>query len=77
MGKVVAISVVDGSGAGAPGQTVMAGDFELTTGSDGTARALLTDDDTTIKVNGVTAYQGPVDALRSVEVFTAKGQRVG
>lgn len=77
MGQVVKISVVDAAGAGAAGQSIMAGDFELTTSSTGLAQALLDDGDTTIKVNGVMAYQGPVAGLRPLEVFTAKGERVG
>jgi hypothetical protein len=77
MGRIVKISVVDATGTGAAGQSVVAGDFELTTSSDGITQALLDDGQTTITVNGVQAYQGPADALRPVEVFTAKGERVG
>ncbi|MCA9576111.1 MAG: hypothetical protein R3B40_23835 [Polyangiales bacterium] len=76
MGRVVKISVVDAAGAGASGQSVMAGDFELTTSASGVVQALLDDGDTTIKVNGVTAYHGPVDALRPMEVFKSTGERV-
>ena len=54
----------------------MAGDFELTTSASGVVQALLDDGDTTIKVNGVTAYHGPVDALRPMEVFKSTGERV-
>ncbi len=76
MGRVVKFSVVDAKGAGAAGQTVVAGDAELTTGSAGLVQALLDDGNTVIKVNGVKAYDGAVADLRPLEVFTATGQRV-
>lgn len=75
MGKVVKFSVVDDAGVAASGQKVNAGDFELTTGSNGLAQALLDDGHTVIRVNGVLAYEGTVDALRPMEVFTTGGER--
>jgi acyl CoA:acetate/3-ketoacid CoA transferase alpha subunit len=76
MGRIVKIRVVDAMGTGAAGQSVMAGEFELTTSSEGITQALLDDGQTTITVNGVKAYEGSADALRPIEVFTAKGERV-
>ena len=75
MSKIVKFSVVDASGAAAPGQKVTAGDVELTTSSSGLAQALLDDGNTVIKVNGVQGYEGPVAGLKSVEVFTTAGER--
>ena len=75
MGKVVRFTVVDATGAVAAGQTILAGDVELTTTSQGVAQALMDDGNTVIKVNGVKAYEGAVEALKSVETFTTSGQR--
>jgi len=76
MGRVVKFSVVDASGAGAGGQTVVAGDASLTTTSAGAAQALLEDGDTVITINGVKVYDGPVANLRPVEKFTTAGTRL-
>jgi hypothetical protein len=75
MGRVIKFSVVDGAGVGASGQLVVAGGFELTTGSGGLAQALLDDGPTTIKVNGVVAYEGPTAELKPLEVITTAGVR--
>jgi hypothetical protein len=75
MGKLVKFSVVDAAGAGAAGQRVRAGDVELETGATGLVQALLDDGSTVIAVNGTKVYEGPVAALRPVEVFTTTGER--
>ena len=75
MGRVVRFSVVDDSGAPASGQTIASATFEVTTGADGLAQALLDDDDTAITLNGVVVYQGTLEALRPVEEFTTAGKR--
>lgn len=75
MAKIVKFNVVDASGAGAAGQKLVAGNVELTTAANGFAQALLDDGTTVIHVNGVKVYEGPVEALRPVEVFTTSGQR--
>lgn len=77
MGRIVKFSVVDGNGAGVGGQNVVAGDASLTTGSAGVVQALLDEGSTVITVNGVKAYDGPVDGLKPLEVFTTAGKRVG
>ena len=76
MGKVVKFSVIDAKGAGAGGQTVVAGDASVTTTAAGVAQALLDEGDTVILVNGVKAYEGPVANLKPMETFTVSGQRV-
>lgn len=75
MGKLVKFNVVDGTGAAAAGQTVIAGTTELKTGTSGIVQALLDDGDTKITVNGVVVYEGPVASLNAVEMFTTKGTR--
>jgi hypothetical protein len=75
MAKLVKFNVVDGAGASAAGQKLIAGGLELTTGDNGFAQALLDDGTTQIALNGKVVYDGPVDALKSVEVFTLAGQR--
>jgi hypothetical protein len=75
MGKVIKFSVVDGAGAGVLGQKVVAGDSECVTGLNGMAQALLEEGNTVITVNGKKAYEGPVDSLQPLEVFTVSGQR--
>lgn len=77
MGKVVKISVVDGAGVGVGGQAVQAGGFDLTTTSAGLTQALLDDGRTVITINGVKAYEGDVEGLKSLEVFTISGERKG
>ncbi len=77
MGRIVKFSIVDAAGVGAAGQKVTAGDFELTTTSTGAAQALLDDGPTTVTVNGVTVFEGRVEDLRALEVFTATGERIG
>jgi len=76
MGRVVKFSVVDANGSGIGGQTVIAGDASLTTNASGVAQALLDEGSTIISVNGLKAYDGPVAALRPLEVFTTTGKRV-
>lgn len=76
MARIVKFSVVDEKGVGAGGQRVSTGEHEVTTTSAGMAQALLEDDVvTTITVNGVKAYEGPVAALKPLEVFTIAGER--
>lgn len=77
MGRVVKFSVVDANGAGVAGQTVHVGDDKLSTSSAGQAQVLLEEGQTSIKVNGVKAYDGPVSGLKPLETFTTTGQRVG
>lgn len=75
MGRVVKFTVVDAGGAGASGQKLRAGEVELVTTSSGQAQALLDDGTTVIMLNGKKVYEGPVEALRPVEVFTTSGER--
>ncbi|MEZ4263674.1 MAG: hypothetical protein R3B36_31565 [Polyangiaceae bacterium] len=76
MGRLVKFSVVDGNGAGVGGQTVVAGEASVTTNVSGLGQALLEDGSTVITVNGVKVYEGPVAALKPLEVFTTAGKRV-
>jgi hypothetical protein len=75
MGRVVRFSVVNESGAPAPGQTIASASFEVTTNVDGQAQALLDDEDTSITLNGVVIYKGPIEALKPREEFTTTGER--
>jgi hypothetical protein len=76
MGRLVKFSVVDAKGAGVGGQTVVAGAAAVTTNGSGMGQALLDDGTTVITVNGVKVYDGPVEALKPLEVFTTAGKRV-
>lgn len=76
MGRIVKFKVVDAKGDAAAGQNVVAGEVGLTTTAGGAAQALLDDGNTTISVNGIKAYDGPVSDLRALEVFTIAGKRV-
>jgi len=75
MGRIVKFSVVNEAGAGEAGQTIKAGDSEVTTGASGLAQVLLDDGDTVVTINGKEVYRGSVTALKPLEVFTTAGQR--
>ena len=75
MGRLVKISVVDGSGHGVAGKTLIAGGAEIKTGASGLAQVLLDDGDTVITMNDIEVYRGPAEALRATEIVTVEGQR--
>jgi hypothetical protein len=75
MAKLVKFTVIDANGAALGGQKLVAGGSELTTSSAGLAQALLDDGTTQISLNGKVVYEGPVDALKPLEVITSAGQR--
>lgn len=75
MGRLVKISVVDDSGQGVAGKTIIAGGSEIKTGASGLAQVLLDDGDTVITMNDIEVYRGPAEALRATEIVTVKGLR--
>lgn len=76
MARVIKFSVTDDGGAPAPGQTIASASFQVTTGANGLAQALLGDDDTAITLNDMLVYRGDIEALNPTERFTTSGKRL-
>jgi hypothetical protein len=76
MGKMVKVYVVDNEGNTLSGQKVWEyGGSHETTNRDGCVSLFLANSNTTIYVNGFTAYDGAVSRLDSTEFFKKNGQR--